>query len=86
MAKLSYRTCIACREKKTKENFYRITRSNDDNIMLEDDNKKKLNGRSVYICRSKDCLDKVYKRKMLNRMLKTTANLEDVYDKIIKLK
>ncbi len=62
---INLRRCIACREQKLKENLIRISKHNDQIIV--DDNKK-INGRAVYVCKNADCIEKVIKKKLLNKV------------------
>lgn len=68
------RRCVACREPHLKQEMLRITKINDDYVI---DNTYKLNGRSAYICKNNQCLNKVIDKKLLNRSFKT--NLEQIY-------
>ena len=67
------RTCIGCREKKEKQELFRIVASKNEGIIL--DLKQKKDGRGAYICKNKGCFEKAKKRKALSRALKT--NVED---------
>lgn len=77
------RTCIACRNKfdKSHVKMYKITLC---------DGKFKINngqdfGRSVYICQNENCLNKVVKNKILNKIFKKNVN-DDIYENINSLK
>ena len=63
------RTCIACRNKfdKTEHDFIKITVINDE-IKINEDNS--LFGRSCYICNDQNCIKKVIKNKLINKVLK----------------
>ena len=70
--------CIACKSSKPKRELIRIVK-NDDGIVL--DKTGKLNGRGSYICNDQECMNKLIKQKVLNKVLKTNVS-QDVYDKL----
>ena len=59
------RTCMACNEKKEKQELLRIVRTMEGNIELDLTGKK--NGRGAYICKSEECLSKAIKNKKMAR-------------------
>ncbi len=73
------RTCMACNEKKEKQDLLRIVRNVDGNI--EPDLTGKKNGRGAYICKSEACLNKVIKTKKLERILEKEIS-ESIYESI----
>ncbi len=73
------RTCMACNEKKEKQELLRIVRTVEGNI--EPDLTGKKNGRGAYICKSEDCLNKVIKTKKLERILEKEISPE-IYESI----
>ena len=75
------RMCIACHEMKDKRDLMRIVRSPEGEISLDFTGKK--NGRGAYICKSKDCIAKCKKGKMLARAFKQEVE-SGVYDKLIE--
>lgn len=77
------RTCIACRKKfdKSQNELHRITLK-DNNFEV---NNGDLFGRSFYICKNKDCIAKVIKNKIFNKISKKQVN-EDIYEKLNSLK
>ena len=73
------RMCIACREMKDKRELLRIVKDKEGNIFVDESGRQ--NGRGAYVCKSKDCIDKLQKQKLLNKTFKT--NIDDaVYEKI----
>lgn len=70
--------CIACKSSKPKRELIRIVK-NDDGIIL--DKTGKLNGRGSYICNDQECMNKLIKQKVLNKVFKTNVS-QDVYDKL----
>jgi len=73
------RTCMACNEKKEKQELLRIVRTVEGNV--EPDLTGKKNGRGAYICKSEDCLNKVIKTKKLERILEKEISPE-IYESI----
>jgi predicted RNA-binding protein YlxR (DUF448 family) len=60
------RTCIACRKEFDKKDLLRIVKSKDGVFSV--DKTGKANGRGAYICSSADCIKKLNKAKLLNRV------------------
>ncbi len=58
--KTPLRMCVACRQMKPKTDLIRIV--NTPNGVVADSTGK-LNGRGVYLCKCKDCIDKALKNK-----------------------
>lgn len=78
------RMCMVCRERKSKNELVRIVRSKSGDINLDETGK--ADGRGAYICKSKECIEKLFKSKGLNKSFKTNIS-QEVYDKILdKLK
>ena len=77
--KIPFRQCAGCREKKSKMDLFRIIRTPEGQVVL--DGSGRMNGRGVYICPDRACLDKVRKSRALSRSLK--ADIPDqVYEKL----
>jgi len=77
------RTCIACRNKfdKSQVKMHKITLCENEFKI----NEGNLFGRSVYICKNDNCINKVVKNKILNKVFKNKVN-EDIYENINSLK
>ena len=73
------RRCIACNEKKEKNELLRIVRTPEKEIEIDLTGKK--NGRGAYICKSEDCLNKLIKSKRLEKILEIDIN-NDLYERI----
>jgi len=67
------RMCIGCRKRDNKYNLIRIVKLKESK--LEVDFNQNLKGRGAYICRDKECFDKLIKSKNLSRNLK--INISD---------
>lgn len=76
--KTPMRMCVCCREMKPKREMLRIVKSGDE-ISLDLTGKK--NGRGAYICDDMECVKKLRRQKVLNRVF--SVNVDDaVYDAI----
>ena len=67
------RMCVACRERKSKQELVRIAFNSDYTSVMID--APKADGRGVYVCRHSECISKCIKTKALNKALK--RNLPD---------
>ena len=72
--KISYRTCIGCREKKPKRNLLRIIRTPDGLVEIDETGKK--SGRGAYICYNNICFQESIKKNRLGKALKIELSLE----------
>ena len=66
------RTCIGCRNKFHKDKLIRIVKTNNNDILVDFDNR--LEGRGAYICKDMKCFENVIKTKKLGRALKTNIS------------
>ena len=73
------RMCIVCRERSDKKELVRVVKNKNGEIFL--DKTGKANGRGAYVCKSKECFDKLKKTRALNRAFKCEIPLE-VYEKL----
>ena len=71
--------CIVCREHSDKKELLRIVKNKEGQIFV--DKQGKANGRGAYICKSKECLNKLKKSRGLNRAFKCEVS-DDVYNMI----
>ena len=74
------RTCCVCKTKQDKHNMTRIVNNNNNYII---DDKKQSNGKATYVCKNKQCIDTLEKKKSLNRAFKTNVS-EEIYKKIVE--
>lgn len=79
MQKERLRMCIVCREHSDKKELLRIVKNKDGQIFV--DKTGKANGRGAYICKSKECINKLKKSRGLNRAFKCEVS-DDVYNMI----
>ncbi|MCH5146917.1 MAG: YlxR family protein [Clostridiales bacterium] len=64
--KIPLRQCIACRELKEKKSMLRIVKNSEGEIFL--DFSWKAAGRGAYICDNPDCIKKLKKGRLLNKV------------------
>jgi predicted RNA-binding protein YlxR (DUF448 family) len=76
--KIPLRTCIACRTCKPKKELIRVVKFGEE-ISLDKTGKK--NGRGAYVCDSADCIAKLKRQKLLNKVFNCPVE-DSVYDKI----
>ena len=72
------RTCIACRKKNNQNEMIRISKING---VVAVEKSHSAFGRGAYICKNKDCVDLVIKKRLLNRAFKSNLDLE-VYNQL----
>lgn len=64
--KIPLRQCIACRELKEKKSMLRIVKNSEGKIFI--DFSSKAAGRGAYICDNPDCIKKLKKGRLLNKV------------------
>lgn len=74
------RTCVACRNKGTKENFFKVVMNKNGEVLVE--TTKKLDGRGAYVCKNQECLNLCKKKRILNRVFKKEVP-ENVYEELL---
>lgn len=77
--KIPMRMCNGCMEMKPKKELIRIVKSPEGIVAVDLLGKKP--GRGAYICKNKECLEKAYKSKRLNKNLETNIN-EEIYTQL----
>lgn len=75
------RLCIGCGLHSSKRALIRIVKNKDGEISLDVTGKK--SGRGAYICKNKECIEKVSKTKGLDRTFKMQVSKE-TYQKLIE--
>ncbi|MBE5756192.1 MAG: YlxR family protein [Clostridiales bacterium] len=74
--KTPLRTCISCRQIKDKRDLIRVVKSKDGEISLDKTGKKA--GRGAYVCNDINCIQKLKKGKILNKVFSMEIP-EEVY-------
>ncbi len=77
--KIPLRMCIACRELKEKREMLRIVKPADGDIFI--DFSSKASGRGAYICNNPECVKKLKKQKLLNKVFSCAVD-DKVYTAI----
>lgn len=57
--------CVVCRGQSDKKTLLRIVKNKEGQIFV--DKTGKANGRGAYVCKNKECFEKLQKQKGLNR-------------------
>ena len=76
------RRCIACRNHFLKQDLIRISKG-ESGIIIDD--KKKVNGRAVYLCKNPSCIDLCVKKKLINKAFSQSVD-EEIYNQILNFK
>jgi len=78
------RCCVACRNRKEKNELYRIVADENSNAVL--DREQVINKRGIYICKDKNCILSLQKAIQKNRMnLKIKINNESLLEVLKEL-
>ena len=75
--KIPQRMCTGCMEMKSKKELLRVVRGKEGDISVDLTGKKP--GRGAYLCKSKECFEKAFKTKRLERNLETKIS-EEIYN------
>lgn len=78
--KIPMRTCVITREKLEKKDLFRIVRTPDGNIII--DESLKANGRGAYLKKDVDVINQAKKSKMLERHLEMPIP-EEIYIELL---
>jgi len=78
--KIPMRTCVVSHEKLEKKDLFRVLRTPEGNIII--DETMKANGRGAYLKRDIDVVLKAKKSKVLDRHLEVNVS-EEIYDELI---
>ncbi len=77
--KIPLRMCIACRELKEKREMLRVVREQSGKIFI--DFSSKASGRGAYICDNAECIKKLKKQRLLNKVFSCEVGAE-IYDAV----
>ncbi|HLZ57437.1 MAG TPA: YlxR family protein [Ktedonosporobacter sp.] len=69
------RTCISCRETKSKRELLRVVRTPDGHVLIDATGKK--SGRGAYLCARFSCWENALKKKRLEQEFEVTISDED---------
>ena len=79
------RRCIGCMESKPQSDMVRFTLQDDETIIR--DEKRRENGRGVYLCKNTECISKARKSKAFNRSFKKNLDhdmTEKLFDELLE--
>lgn len=79
--KVSLRMCMACKEKKQKEQLIRVVKQKNGVIFI--DKTGKVDGRGSYVCNSLECLELLRKKRGLERSFRCKVD-DLIYDDLEK--
>ena len=68
------RTCVACRQVRTKRDLVRVVRTSEGAVVLDETGKQ--SGRGAYLCRQRSCWEKALSRQDLHRALKVKLTVD----------
>lgn len=77
--KIPMRMCTGCMEMKPKKELIRIVKTPEGDVVVDITGKQ--SGRGAYVCRNKECLEKSFKTKKLNKSLNTAIS-DEIYNKL----
>lgn len=80
MKKIPMRSCVISKEKCEKKQLFRIVRTPEKEVVLDESGK--ANGRGAYLKKDKDIIEKARKSKMLDKILEVEIP-ETIYDEMI---
>lgn len=79
MKHIPERMCACCRNTFPKEQLIRVVKIGDKFFV---DRTFKASGRGAYVCKNKECIDRLIKTKALNRSFKTVVP-EEIYKEAV---
>ena len=74
--KVPLRMCLSCRELKEKKAMLRVVKNAEGKIFI--DFSSKASGRGAYVCDNPDCIKKLKKQRILNKVFSCAVE-EDIY-------
>lgn len=77
--KIPLRMCLSCRELKEKRDMLRVVKNAEGKIFI--DFSSKASGRGAYICNNPDCVKKLKKQRILNKVFSCAVE-DEIYTAI----
>ena len=74
--KIPLRMCVSCRELKEKKAMLRVVKNAEGKIFI--DFSSKASGRGAYVCDNPDCIKKLRKQRILNKVFSCAVE-EEIY-------
>ncbi|MCR5848907.1 MAG: YlxR family protein [Lachnospiraceae bacterium] len=66
--RIPLRTCVSCRENKDKRELLRIVRTPEGEVITDETGR--ANGRGAYVCKNRECFEKLMKNHALDKAFK----------------
>lgn len=73
------RSCIVCKEKKEKNNLFRIAKTDENNYQF--DEKQRYQARSIYVCKTHECIKRISKNKKYNLKIEDLLSMVNLIKK-----
>jgi predicted RNA-binding protein YlxR (DUF448 family) len=80
--KIPIRTCVVSKEKLEKKDLFRIVKTPDNEVLI-DDGKGKINGRGAYLKKDEKVILKAKNNKILERRLEIKIS-EDIFNELLE--
>ena len=77
--KIPLRMCVSCRELKEKRDMLRVVKNADGKIFV--DFSSKASGRGAYVCDNYDCIKKLKKQRILNKVFSCAVD-DEIYSAV----
>lgn len=84
MNKIPMRQCIVTKERYQKIELLRVVKTPEGNIVVDDSDKKKMNGRGCYIKKDIAVIEEARKKGILNKEFEQVVP-DDIYDQLVEL-
>jgi uncharacterized protein len=69
--------CVACRKIKTRDQLFRFVKDKGHGKILENSNGLR-SGKGLYICRDRDCWDRLWSRRNLKRTIASRIDADSI--------
>jgi uncharacterized protein len=67
------RTCVSCGSKRAKNLLTRLTLDNENHLLKDDTGR--IEGRGIYVCEQRPCIERLMNNKRLNRHFRTDRKI-----------
>lgn len=71
------RMCVACREMKSRDGLFRFVKLSQGGVITRND-KGNQPGKGLYVCRDRECWDRLFSRRNLKRTIAQRIDAESV--------
>jgi predicted RNA-binding protein YlxR (DUF448 family) len=77
MKRIPERMCVACREIKPRDQLFRFVKLSEGGVITRNDNGHQQ-GKGLYICRDRECWDRLFSRRNLKRTIAQRIDADSV--------